>query len=124
MSRIRVEKRPKCMLKMQLLLPRQLINVLQSKTSACQSLISLFRSAKVVTSFSKDKVKLDIQAKLEQAFSHFMPFSISFDGITAQEDGKFTVSCKMITHEDITAGFIGDVWYDENGQLNTSDLIR
>ncbi len=53
-----------------------------------------------------------------------MPFSIRFDGIVVQEDGKFTVSFKMITHEDITAGFIGNVRYDENGQLNTSDLIR
>jgi hypothetical protein len=78
----------------------------------------------VVTSFSNDKVKRDIQAKLEQDFSHFMPFSILFDGIAAQEDSKFTVSFKMITHEEITAGFIGNVWYDENGQLNTSDLIR
>jgi hypothetical protein len=78
----------------------------------------------VVPFFSNNKVKCDIQAKLEQDFSHFMPFSILFDGIAVQEDSKFTVSFKMITHEDITAGFIGDVWHDENGQLNTSDLIR
>jgi hypothetical protein len=78
----------------------------------------------VVTSLSKDKVKRDIQAKLEQDFSHFMPFSIRFDGIAAQEDGKFSVCFQIITHEDISAGFIGDVWYDENGQLNTSDLTR
>ncbi len=78
----------------------------------------------MATSFSKNQVKRDIQAKLEQDFSHFKPLSIRFDGIAAQEDGKFTVSFQMITHEDIPAGFIGDVWYDENGQLNTSDLTR
>jgi hypothetical protein len=79
----------------------------------------------VVASFSNDKVKRDIQTKLEQDFSHFVPFSIRFDGIAVQEDRKFTVRFKMIiTHEDITAGFIGDVWYDENGRLNTSDQTR
>jgi hypothetical protein len=78
----------------------------------------------VATSFSKNQVKRDIQAKLEQDFAHYMLFSIYFDGIAAQEDSKFTVCFKMITHEDISAGFIGDVWYEENGQLNTSDLTR
>jgi hypothetical protein len=53
-----------------------------------------------------------------------MPFSLRFDGITAHGDRKFTACFEMITHEEITAGFIGDVWYDENGQLNTSDLTR
>lgn len=75
-------------------------------------------------SLANDKVKRDIQTKLEQDFSHFTPFSIRFDGSAAQEDRKFTVCFKMITHEDIRAGFIGDVWYEENGQLNTSDLTR
>lgn len=77
-----------------------------------------------VTSFSKDKVMRDLQAKVEHDFSHFAPLSLRFDAIVAQPDSKFSVSFKVITYENITAGFIDDVWYENDGQLNVYDLER
>lgn len=80
--------------------------------------------ANEVTTVSKDKVKRDIQAQIEHDFPQFAPLSLRFDGIAAQPDGKFSVTFQVITHENITAGFIGDVWYEEDGQLNLYDLVR
>lgn len=74
-------------------------------------------------SFSKDKVKRDIQAMFERDFSHFVPLSIRLDICEPVENGKFFVWFEVITHDDIRAKFIGDMWYDEDGQLYPYDLI-
>lgn len=80
--------------------------------------------AEGISSFSKDKVMGDLRAKFEHDFPLFAPLSLRFDAIVAQPDSKFSVSFKVITYENITAGFIGDVWYEDDGQLNVYDLER